>query len=463
MKKNSKIKFIELLQHDLLRPKQIIKIDGDIIPQSGLTSCVYQYYDVINKKWYIGMHLDTGKVYWTSTTNKEFKKILTNHNSQLILTIIKWGSVQEMYQLEHELLSKVNARDNKDYYNLSNGKPGTKEINYKLINQIALELDWIRDDRNDKTINDFQILKYTDNLNNIIFGFNFLLEKNSISDLYNHPKLQVRAETLDRENMDKIKGRLSIQGNSEFTSPPIFLKNRTYKGVFYNYLLISGNHTITSYWELGTPFDEAEINCIFIPEEIHQKFSDIELHILGNELNSEKRASKPFSKDDAFREGLFLHEEGNSWKTKEVYAQWIRRGLTPANVYNVWDRIDQEIINIKMRKSNMIVMDYEGDHKYIVDELIKNTPNDIFACHYSSGAPALDRILISYWDTQEDREINKLKKQKSIRVYITHPSETVKNKTWPKLKNRFEKIQRKENGTHVEYVELEMYTEKEIR
>jgi hypothetical protein len=463
MKKNYKIKFAELLQSNLLRPKQILKIEGMIIPHSGHTSCVYQYYDVINKKWYIGMHKDTGEIYWTSTTNKEFKKILTNHNSQLILTIIKWGSVNEMYQLEHELLSKVNAKGSDKYYNLSNGRPGAKEINYTLINQIALELDWIRDDRRDRTINDYKILNYTDNLNNTKFGFDFLSEGNVISDLYNYPKLQVRAETLDRENMDKIKARLGIQANSEFTSPPIFLKNRTYKGVFYNYLLISGNHTITSYWELGTPFDEAEINCIFIPEEIHEKFLDIELHILGNELNSEKRASKPFSKEDAFREGLFLYEEGNSWETKEVYAQWVNRGFTPANVYNVWDKIRQEIINIGMRKSNMIIMDYEGEHKSIIDDLIENTPDDIFACHYSSGAPALDRILISYWDEQDNREENKLKKHKSVRVYITHPNETVKNKKWPRLKNRFEKIQNKEKGTHIEYIELEMYTEKEIR
>lgn len=462
MKKNSKIKFIELLQSDIIRPKQIIKIEGDIIPLSGYTSCVYSYYDTINDKWYIGMHLDCGKAYWTSTTDKEFKKILMNHNSKLILKIHKWGSVKEMKQLEHELLSEVDAINNPKYYNKSNGQSGVKEIDYKLINKLALELDWIRDKRLEKSIKDFEILKCVDN-NGMQFGFDFLSEKNIISEIYHYPKLQVRAVTIDRDNMDKIKSRIGLQASAEFASPPIFLKNRIYKGQFYNYLLISGNHTITAYWELGTPFDGTEINCIFIPEDIHKKFTDIELHILGNELNSEKRASKGFSKEDAFREGLFLHEEGNSWKTKEVYAQWVNRGLTSANVYTVWEQIEQEIINIKKRNSNMIVMDYEGEHKSIVDDFIKNTPDDIFPCHYSSGAPALDRILGSYWDIQETREKNNLPPYKSIRCYIHHPSETVRDKRWPKLKNKFQKIQQKEKGTHIEYVELEMYTEKEIR
>ena len=50
--------------------------------------------------------------------------------SNLKLTIHKWGSVQEMKQLEYEMLTKVDAAKHKGYYNKHNGHPGVKEIDY---------------------------------------------------------------------------------------------------------------------------------------------------------------------------------------------------------------------------------------------------------------------------------------------------------------------------------------------
>ena len=132
---------------------------------------VYEFEDMDNHRRYIGMHKAMEKPYWTSATDKDFQKVLMNPDSNLKLTIHKWGSVQEMKQLEYEMLTKVDAAKHKGYYNKHNGHPGVKEIDYDKIAQLRNELDFIRDNRHDK-VNEFQII-----------GFEYLSDKSPADKL----------------------------------------------------------------------------------------------------------------------------------------------------------------------------------------------------------------------------------------------------------------------------------------
>jgi hypothetical protein len=443
------MKFIELLKHKSIRPKQIKSIEGILNSEDGQTALVYEFEDMDNHRRYIGMHKAMEKPYWTSATDKDFQKVLMNPDSNLKLTIHRWGSVQEMKQLEYEMLTKVDAAKHKGYYNKHNGHPGVKEIDYDKIAQLRNELDFIRDNRHDK-VNEFQII-----------GFEYLSDKKyTIEELKDWSKLQVRYETIDRDNLEKIKSKIRISmGNTDEAKPPVYLKDVDYEGEHYDMLLISGNHTITAYYDLGGAYRLVELPIIVLGPEIHTQFSDAELFALGNELNSEKFSQKSYSKEDAEKECLRFYELGNTWKCERNTIRMIKLGLTTNQVKTVYERVEQLIINNKKRKGGWNVMDYEGEHRIIVDELIeKNTTDDIFVCDYSGAAMKLQNILISYWNEQNKRLSLNMPIQKRILCYVRFTSETARDNYWPKLKSQFQILSQKEKLTPIDYIELEMYT-----
>lgn len=443
------MKFIELLKHKTIRPKQITDIFGPLSPsEEGDTSLVYEWNDGIKK--YIGVHKETHKPYWSSSTDKDFKKILMNPNSKLTLTIHAWGSYDEMKQLEHEMLTKVDAANNGDYYNKHNGFPGVKPIDFDKIEKLRNEIDWIRDGRQDKK-DDFEIIDF-DCLSKTTYP---------IYELYNQSKLQVRYETIDRENLEKIKSkiRVSMGDITDGAKPPVYLIDVKFEGEYYEKLLISGNHTITSYYELGDAYREVELNIIELGPEIHSQLSEAEIYALGNELNSEIATSKPYSKEDAAKELLRFHQLGQSWNTSRNKVRMIRLGLTTAQVDTVIGWVKQEIINSKKRKGGWNVMDYDGIHKHIIDELIeKNTSDDVYVCCYSGAAMKLQNILASYWNEQSERKSLNKSKQQKILCYVKFKSEWARDSYWPKLKSDFQMICQSENITPIDYIELEMYT-----
>jgi hypothetical protein len=443
------MKFIELLKHKTIRPKQIKEIEGLLICEDGYTSVVYEYINLDNLKRYIGLHKAAHKAYWSSGTDKDFQKVLMNPNSNLKLIIHAWGSMNEMKQLEHEMLVSADAANKDEYYNKHNGFPGVKQIDFDKIERLRNEIDWLRDDRNDKQ-NEFEII-----------NFDYLsTDKYKISYLQSLPKVQVRHETIDRDNLEKIKSKIRVSmGSTEDAKPPVYLQDVEFEGEYYEMLLISGNHTITSYYSLGGAYREVELPIIVLGPDIHSNFTDSELFALGNELNSEKYAAKPYTKEDAEKECLRFYELGNTWKCSRNTVRMIKLGLTENQVATVYQNVEQSIINDKKRKGGWNVMDYEGEHRHIVDELIeKNTTDDIFVCDYSGAAMKLQNILSSYWKEQIRREISNEPKQKRILCYVRFTSEKAKDNYWPKLKSDFQIICQRENITPIDYIELEMYT-----
>lgn len=443
------MKFIELLKHQSIRPKQITDIFGPLSPdEEGYTSLVYEWNDGIKK--YIGVHKETHEPYWGSSTDKDFKKVLINPKSKLTLTIHAWGSYDEMKQLEHEMLTKADAAKSEDYYNKHNGFPGVKPIDFDKVEKIRNEIDWIRDGRKDKE-NDFEYI-----------GFEYLSKTNyPISELYNQSKLQVRYETIDRDNLEKIKSkiRVSMGDITEGAKPPVYLIDVNFEGEFYDKLLISGNHTISAYYELDGVYREAELPIIELGPEIHSQLSDAELYALGNELNSETSTSKSYSKEDAEKELLRFHQMGQSWNTSRNKVRMIKLGLTTAQVDTVIGWVQQEIINMRKRKGGFNVMDYEGVHRHIVDNLIElHTDKDTYVCDYSGAAVKINNILVPFHKENEQLVLQKKKPKTKIKCFIRFTSEKIRDKDWPKLKSNFEYMQKKEGITPIEYIELEMYT-----
>ena len=104
-------------------------------------------------------------------------------------------------------------------------------------------------------------------------------------------------------------------------------------------------------------------------------------------------------------------------------------------------------------------MDYEGEHRVIVDELIElHSDKNTYVCDYSGAAVKINNILVPFHKENEQLVLKKKKPKTKIKCFIRFTSEKIRDTDWPKLKAAFQYMQEKENITPIEYIELEMYT-----
>lgn len=448
-----KLKFFQLLKHPKMRPSQIVDVCGILHPLSpGQTSCVYKMTDLINDMYYGGKHLDGAKAYWSSTTDKDFQEVLINPESKIILEILFWGTEQEVTEYEHNLLTSVDAANNPKWYNKTNGASGTRPINHIQVDDLRDDINLIRDNfkKQDKINNDeFKII-----------NFNYLTKEIPVIELHKYKRLQVRENAIDRDNIEKIKSAMRTKSTHKLKyHPPVILKNRFYNGIFYSELVISGNHTIVAPMSLGKAFHQSKYLTIEIPEEIHKNFSDAEIYLLANDLNSQKDISSPFTKFDAVKECLFLIKEGNDWQSTEIAARWIDRGLTEANIEWTYKQVNQKLLDKKMVDDGYTIMDYKITHKDILKKEAKKYENDnTFVISFSAAAVKLNRILVPFHKENEKRLSKKKKIKSKIVCLLTFPREDVRTKEWPKLRSDFDYLQKCEKLTPIEYIELPMYS-----
>ena len=85
----------------------------------------------------------------------------------------------------------------------------------------------------------------------------------------NYGLVQIRDSQIISDNVDDIKDAVIYNyGDVDY---PIYLKDRLF-GVFYDYLLISGNHTIAV--DMGEHYQHEETEYIVIPSDIHENYTD---------------------------------------------------------------------------------------------------------------------------------------------------------------------------------------------
>lgn len=419
---------LEILNSELRAP-QIVEVTGELLKPEGCTSSVYKYTNLENGKWYVGYHKESKKPYYTSTTNKEFQEVLANPNSKLKIEILHWGSVKECKQVEYEILTKENAKDNDMSYNLHNGHPGVQQLNLKSTNTLVEEINILRKHQN------------------IDHEFSFLSEDGNfeifkVEELINIPGLQTRSLQIDVENLTKIKDR--IANNIGTYDCPVLVKNVTIDGVFYEYILISGNHTREAYWGLRKSIPhmtQKELKCVVIDEDVHSNFQEAELIMISNDLNSDYNVGKPFSVGDAVLECLEYDKQGYSWKTKEMSHRFQLRGLTSNQVNTVWDKTLDSIEKQQWEAAGKIILDYANKNSDKLQKKVEDFyDDDTFTLSCASGAPTLDRWMNAYIDHQMVRIIEGKSVQSKIKVIVFHTS-TKNKEAWPEMFRKITKPQ----------------------
>jgi len=212
-------------------------------------------------KWYVGMHglkdheSPYDGSYWNSSTDEDFKLLLETNPEEFTYEILNFGSMQEMFRLENDYLTKHNARKNKKSWNKTNG------ILYQTLDLPRLELidDLAREAYNPENPNKKNI-KLVD-----------LLTEDLI-------KLQVRFETnLSRGKIKEYKDRMVGENSTKSFTITIVVNDG-------KWILVGGNHTLEAILQAKL----SNINVVFIYEEL----SLDELYALGSALNRKADISR---------------------------------------------------------------------------------------------------------------------------------------------------------------------------
>jgi hypothetical protein len=449
---------LEAISNPSTRPIEIKEIgDKEMFHKpNGCTSTVYKWTNLDSDMWYVGMHKESGKPYFTSSTNPKFKSDLANPNGSWKFEIIEWGSVKECQQLEHEILLKEDAKKNRMSYNFHNGHPGVEKLRIEKVTSIVNEIDTVR---KHKQLDEAEFIDAS-----------CVTEGIKANVLVNRQVFQARHRALDTENVLKIQDRIANGiGGTRGYDMPIFLTDVTIGGTFYKKLLFSGNHTIQSYADHPiNKFNYTPLLTIDIGPEIHEQFSEQELKMIANDLNADYNVGKPFSKDDAVKECLGHEKSGHSWNTVEMKRRFLNLGLTSNQINKVIDMVYDVISKKKQRAAGMVVINYQkAEGGYLLQDEVDKYDDNTFVMTCASGSPNTDRIMVDYLKHQQLRLDEGKKIQKNIVILVFHTTEYTK-RAWKTLRDKINFIHNQSSDLHkqlksfikipkFEFKELEMY------
>mgnify|MGYP001163638345 FL=1 len=374
-------------------------------------SYVYKLSSIQLNKTYIGYHKENGKTYFGSTTDTELISLVSDSNSDLVFEIVEFGSMEEMKQVEHEMLTEVDARNNPNYWNKTNGIPGVRKFNRVAINKVV------------------EIVKNG--------GEEYLQPKVKVSTLSDIPKAQVRDDEYDKDNLSDIIDAINRSGGStDKAKPPVILEDRIYDGESYKELRIGGAHTIESYCRTKYK-DTAELAPIVIPKELHEDITDEGITLLGDLLNTRNEISSPASHKDGTKYLMRLRQAGRSW-SPGVKQDLFDMGLSSNSVKTAFENAQALVDNQDMLDAGYVVKDYTGDNntelEKKVEEIQQHEP-DAFVGSSSSAAVMWDRIFYRY---DEDKESH----HNRIVWVVYHTSKKRQTTHWPKLKAKLLRLNR---------------------
>ena len=277
------------------------------------------------KQFYCGYHLEKPNDNYSHTsTDDDLDLDIDKHDFKK--EILHWGTMSEMQTKEHTILKNVDARNNPEWYNKTNGAPGknVKEIDLLFISDMA---DKIRDTYSYEGIKP------------VIRQFEKKKMRAEISKEFS--KLQVRAKDVISKTKDQIASWLdkknilgSIKALKEreninllvvvLKDIEVTLKDGTKKIVD---LIVGGNHTLE-----GTFSSKhgKQIQFLTIPKEIHGLDYNMAVQ-LGSFLNKpDKQPHGDASEDDIIKQGFNLCKEyGYTTKSETIEELLDLNGCDP--------------------------------------------------------------------------------------------------------------------------------------
>ena len=226
------------------------------------------------KKYYGGKHErseDGFDNYIGSSTDSDFDKLISDSSSNVLIEILDFGTDDEINDAECDMLKNVDAKNNPEWFNKSNGirynnkvkKKADKEKVWKMLERVERgEWEEVEED---------------------------------VDVVFNMEGYQVRAQTHDDKHIGKIQNRIDRKGgNIDYSKPIICIANGSKSG---NDIRIGGYNTI---YAQKRAKHTKKTKLIRIPNSEFNGWTTNEKKLLGRYFNREDEVvKKPDGEDDA--------------------------------------------------------------------------------------------------------------------------------------------------------------------
>ena len=385
----------------------------------------YVYQITVNDtgKKYIGFH--KGKfdgTYHHSSKCPIFQKDFAKGNNTI--ECVATGTAIDMATLEHDMLLEVDAKNNDEYYNKSNGGGMYVKTVGKKIELMEL----------------YQMIMTKE------FGIE-LVKKAVVAG---YTKYQTRVENTDTKHVADLKdAMMDLHGKIDDFDPVIVLKGFAKDG---GDVILDGNHTTLA---AVSCTHVLKIPVMYIEKKIWTQFSTVQLQILANLLNpQQEKSAKAGSIDDQVDWIVASFEENGVPADSDENIAFLKgMHFKNAKIKSIIKKAKTKIeLNDKL-PSGWIWKQWSL-YKNELDTILKNASDkDSIAIHQSSGKFNLHKLQ------DELKLLAKAKsKKKYATVYITHPNYdtmTEFNKKWlPKVLDDIE-FWIEPKGFNVDIISLE--------
>ena len=402
-----------LAQKIVNRVPSISEVNISKPPTPNYKAFLYKYTNLESGKVYLGIHkgsVDDG--YYNSSTNGEFKSVYTNSNSSLRYEVLKYGTYDEMKNLEHQILTDADAANSEDYYNRHNGskaKPQQLRMNkvIELYNEIVNGKFDVVDENGD-------------------------FVKEDKVDIYNLNRLQVRVQRQISALVSEITQRVQDKMGNTDDCTPILIYEQRVDGQDY---IGDGNNTIDGVYNAPNAID---VPTRKVPKDVHKEYSDTELRAVSGLLNKKPEVVKePNTPEDAVKHILDVYMRTNLPYNAQQNVEWCElMRFTQAQIKkNILPKAKEAIEQLKLELADQVFISYESTspyHKQLEDTCESLRTSKTHAVSTSSSNIRLDRIQTKF----------RLSGKNNLVIVVYHPTLTAVEK-WKTVKS--------EHDTEIDY------------
>ena len=411
-KKRTEKKQQKFWKHDLV--PQVVETNlNENPPPEKCFGFIYCWTNLDNKKWYRGKHQGYPRDgYLFSSKNEDFLVDFTDPNSRWKYEILNYVTTNttDLTNLEYEILTELDARNDPMSYNLSNGIPvKTNEPDLKKVQKLA---DRIKN-------KEFPIRPKV----KISYLMEMIIDRNRIQSRKQDVSSLIKEITgfindaggiTDPCPSDCVKTNedgVTIHEHIVGCDPVVMLYDVTYRGIFYSEIIEDGSQTIQG----ASKADKAQhLRVQDVPAEETEDFTDAELVLLGNLLNPPQKKKKAATNREDF-EHFMENEFDNSGLAVDTLSNKkigrLVHNLHRKTVLRAIEAVEDKIEKAKRaRKTGEVFCDYETPA--YEDTLLKsvdrhNSLNGVFCYPTKTGWYKLATTIIELTRLAEINEKSK--------------------------------------------------------